>query len=185
MARATNLRHPTATDKAYPAGWMVFGRVHQPHFDSRRYNFLSALYMNQQQPLQHLNESDLCADPLLTFEKWFAAANETDIADPNAMSLATAADGEVSVRMVLMKYWDAQGFVFFTNYESRKGRQLLATPKAVEARDQEWNRLVEKGVLDMSNVQDWSKVSARAQQRNKTAHFGTVFGFCIQERRAR
>ena len=73
---------------------------------------------------QMLTESDLVDNPFLMFEKWFAAANQTDIADPNAMSLATSAAGEVSVRIVLMKYWDADGFVFFTNYESRKAEQI-------------------------------------------------------------
>jgi pyridoxamine 5'-phosphate oxidase len=63
-------------------------------------------------------------DPFRAFELWFAAANETDIADPNAMSLATSANDEVSIRVVLLKYWDANGFVFFTNYESRKAQQI-------------------------------------------------------------
>ena len=79
--------------------------------------------------MDRLNESDLDADPLLVFQEWFAAANQTDIADPNAMSLATSTDGEVSVRTVLMKYWDQQGFVFFTNYESRKAQQIASNPQ--------------------------------------------------------
>lgn len=79
-------------------------------------------------PDQQLDASELGPDPFLAFEKWFAAANETDIADPNAMSLATSAEDGVSVRTVLMKYWDAQGFVFFTNYESRKAQQIAVNP---------------------------------------------------------
>lgn len=75
----------------------------------------------QTKPLEH---SDLNPDPFLTFESWFALAHDTDIAEPNAMSLATSDGGEVSVRMVLMKYWDAEGFVFFTNYGSRKAQQI-------------------------------------------------------------
>ena len=51
-------------------------------------------------------------------------ACETDMTEPNAMSLATSDGREVSVRMVLMKYWDSNGFVFFTNYGSRKARQI-------------------------------------------------------------
>lgn len=78
---------------------------------------------------QSLVEADLGEDPYQAFEKWFAAAHETDLADPNAMSLATAAGGEVSVRVVLMKYWDEKGFVFFTNYESRKARQIEENPR--------------------------------------------------------
>ena len=77
---------------------------------------------------QQLDANELGPDPFLAFEKWFTAANDTDIADPNAMSLATSADNEVSVRTVLMKYWDAEGFVFFTNYESRKAQQLATNP---------------------------------------------------------
>lgn len=77
---------------------------------------------------QILSESELLDDPFLSFEKWFAAANETDISDPNAMSLATSSAGEVSVRVVLMKYWDLDGFVFFTNYESRKAKQISENP---------------------------------------------------------
>jgi pyridoxamine 5'-phosphate oxidase len=85
--------------------------------------------MNREVPHQHLDQSDLNADPFLSFETWFAAANETDIADPNAMSLASCADGQVSVRMVLMKYWDQDGFVFFTNYESTKAKQIAKNPQ--------------------------------------------------------
>ena len=80
------------------------------------------------QQQQQLDANELGPDPFLAFEKWFTAANDTDIADPNAMSLATSADNEVSVRTVLMKYWDAEGFVFFTNYESRKAQQLATNP---------------------------------------------------------
>lgn len=84
--------------------------------------------MNSASTPQRLDERELNRDPFLTFETWFAAANETDIADPNAMCLATAADGQVAARMVLMKYWDEQGFVFFTNYESRKAEQIARNP---------------------------------------------------------
>jgi pyridoxamine 5'-phosphate oxidase len=73
---------------------------------------------------ERLQESNLNADPFLVFEQWFTAASETDILDPNAMSLATTDGGQVSLRMVLLKYWDAEGFVFFTNYGSRKAQQL-------------------------------------------------------------
>jgi pyridoxamine 5'-phosphate oxidase len=73
---------------------------------------------------EQLHESNLNPDPFLAFEGWFSAANETDILEPNAMSLATSDGSEVSVRTVLMKYWDAEGFVFFTNYGSRKAQQI-------------------------------------------------------------
>jgi pyridoxamine 5'-phosphate oxidase len=74
---------------------------------------------------------DAGADPLLRFRDWMAEAEQTEPNDPNAMALATVdASGHPSLRMVLLKGLDARGFVFFTNYESRKGRELLATHKA-------------------------------------------------------
>ena len=76
-------------------------------------------------------KSDRPADPLSIFAAWLAEAEEKEPNDPNAMALATVGpDGMPSCRMVLLKGYDTQGFVFYTNYESRKGQQLLATPKA-------------------------------------------------------
>jgi pyridoxamine 5'-phosphate oxidase len=76
------------------------------------------------QQSERLHQEDLNPSPFVTFEEWFVAASGTDIPEPNAMSLATSDGGQVSVRMVLMKYWDANGFVFFTNYGSRKAQQI-------------------------------------------------------------
>ena len=71
------------------------------------------------------------AEPFALFERWFKDAKEKEPNDPNGMALATAdADGLPDVRMVLMKGFDAQGFVFYTNAESAKGRQLDANPRA-------------------------------------------------------
>jgi pyridoxamine 5'-phosphate oxidase len=70
-------------------------------------------------------------DPLTLFDAWFAEAKEQEVNDANAMALATVgADGMPSQRMVLLKDAGAEGFVFYTNTESRKGEQLLAQPKA-------------------------------------------------------
>jgi pyridoxamine 5'-phosphate oxidase len=70
-------------------------------------------------------------DPLDLFAAWYAEAGKSEPNDPSAMTLATVgADGMPSARMVLLKDYDASGFVFYTNYESRKGHQLLAHPKA-------------------------------------------------------
>ena len=70
-------------------------------------------------------------DPLALFADWYAEAEKGEPNDPSAMALATVGpDGTPSCRMVLLKAYDASGFVFYTNYESRKGRQLLAHPKA-------------------------------------------------------
>jgi len=71
------------------------------------------------------------SDPLDLFRAWFETAKEREPAEPNAMALATVdAAGQPSVRMVLLKGADARGFVFYTNYESQKGRELLATKRA-------------------------------------------------------
>lgn len=71
------------------------------------------------------------ADPILLFADWLAAAEASEPNDPNAMALATVdGEGMPDVRMVLLKGHDANGFVFFTNFESAKGRQMLANPKA-------------------------------------------------------
>ena len=78
-----------------------------------------------------LRRSDLSPDPIKQFANWFTTAIETGIRDVNAMSLATAArDAKPSVRIVLLKTFDEDGFVFFTNYESEKGKQLEANPYA-------------------------------------------------------
>src|SRR5262245_5933910 len=71
------------------------------------------------------------SDPFELFATWLAEAEKTEPNDHNAMSVATVGEnGQPSVRMVLLKDFDRNGFVFYTNYESRKGRQILASPKA-------------------------------------------------------
>ena len=78
----------------------------------------------------HLNRADLPDDPFALFEKWWARAREAS-AEPAAMTLATASpDGEPWARTVLLRGADERGFVFFTNYESRKGRELATNPRA-------------------------------------------------------
>jgi pyridoxamine 5'-phosphate oxidase len=72
-----------------------------------------------------LRREQLAGDPFKQFELWFQEACAADLPEPNAVSLATAsANAAPSQRMVLLKYFDRQGFVFFTNYESRKSRQI-------------------------------------------------------------
>ena len=71
----------------------------------------------------------MTTDPFARFAEWFAEAHASEPNDPNAMALATATpDARPSVRIVLLKAWDARGFVFYTNLESRKGRELAANP---------------------------------------------------------
>lgn len=70
-------------------------------------------------------------DPIRLFKKWFDAAESAGLKEPNAMTLATAtAKGRPSARMVLLKAYDRRGFVFYTNYDSRKGRELAENPYA-------------------------------------------------------
>ena len=77
-----------------------------------------------------LARSSLAPDPVLQFTTWFEQARATDIPDPTAMILATVgADGQPSQRTVLLKYYDETGFVFFTNFESRKAREMAANPR--------------------------------------------------------
>jgi len=68
-------------------------------------------------------------DPFAMFAAWMAEAGQSEPNDPNGMTLATVApDGQPSARMVLLKGWDTQGFVFYTNLESRKGQELASNP---------------------------------------------------------
>lgn len=71
------------------------------------------------------------SEPFKLFQEWYDAAAETEPRDPNAMAVATTTpDGHPSLRMVLLKDWDEDGFVFYTNFESRKGQQLLSNMNA-------------------------------------------------------
>ena len=77
-----------------------------------------------------LIEDEAGLDPLALFERWFADAREKEL-DPVAMTLATATrDGRPNARVVLLKGFDTRGFVFYTNYQSRKARELADNPRA-------------------------------------------------------
>jgi pyridoxamine 5'-phosphate oxidase len=77
-----------------------------------------------------LRREDLDADPMVQFGHWFQQAIELDLHEPNAMSLATVdAAGRPLLRTVLLKYFDANGFVFFTNYQSRKAKHIAGNPQ--------------------------------------------------------
>ena len=76
-----------------------------------------------------LDEGTAGADPHALFRRWFDEAVAADVAEPNGMTIASVdADGRPSARIVLLKGADERGFVFFTNYESRKGRELAQSP---------------------------------------------------------
>lgn len=78
-----------------------------------------------------LSRSDLKADPLQQFELWFQQARDAGLHEVNAMSLATCgADGMPQVRTVLLKLFDERGYVFFTNYQSAKAKELTDNPQA-------------------------------------------------------
>lgn len=77
------------------------------------------------------NDHEQADEPFALFAAWLEAAKASELNDPNAMALATVDEsGLPDVRMVLLKGYDADGFVFYTNFESAKGRELLATMKA-------------------------------------------------------
>jgi pyridoxamine 5'-phosphate oxidase len=77
-----------------------------------------------------LERADLAADPVTQFQQWFTEALDASLLDPNAMGVATVGpDGQPSLRMVLLKHFDAQGFVFYTNHDSRKAREMAGNPR--------------------------------------------------------
>lgn len=96
--------------------------------------------ISSQQALQSLRvdyqkgqliESETASDPIEQFRRWFSEATQAGLREPNAMTLATAdAQGVPSARIVLLKDFDHRGFTFYTNYQSRKGRELADNPRA-------------------------------------------------------
>ncbi|MGA9772660.1 MAG: pyridoxamine 5'-phosphate oxidase [Blastocatellia bacterium] len=89
------------------------------------------LEIDGEHQLPELIESRIDRDPIKQFAKWFGQAEAAGLKLPNSMTLATATkEGEPSARVVLLKGFDGDGFVFFTNYESRKGRELAENPRA-------------------------------------------------------
>jgi pyridoxamine 5'-phosphate oxidase len=87
--------------------------------------------LRQHYALESLSEADVRPDPIAQFAFWFEEARNSQLLEPNAMTLATAApDGYPNARTVLLKGFDEHGFTFFTNYESRKGVELTANPRA-------------------------------------------------------
>ena len=100
-----------------------------------------------------LRERDVDPDPLVQFRDWFEQAREAGVREPEAVALATATpDGRPSVRMVLLKRAEPDGFVFFSNYESRKGDELAANPRA--ALMFHWDRLGRQVRIEGPAVRD-------------------------------
>ncbi len=77
-----------------------------------------------------IRRTELDPNPFAQFESWMAQATQAGLTLPNAMSLATADSDEIGIRTVLLKSFDEQGFVFFTNYNSKKSKQMTGNPKA-------------------------------------------------------
>jgi pyridoxamine 5'-phosphate oxidase len=112
-----------------------------------------------------VDERDLDPDPLRQFERWFEAARAAGAPVPEAMTLATATpDGRPSARMLLLKAADERGFTFHTNYESRKGAELAANPRA--ALLFHWRQPVGRQVRVEGAVE-------RAAPEESEAYFGT------------
>src|SRR5215211_6878193 len=92
---------------------------------------LQAADMRREYSLAGLDESDLNTDPIRQFGQWFVEAQAAEVPEPNAMVLATASpDGEPAARIVLLKGFDERGFLFYSNYESPKGRDIAQNPRA-------------------------------------------------------
>jgi pyridoxamine 5'-phosphate oxidase len=103
----------------------------------------------------------MSADPFARFQTWYAEAERRGAPLPEAMTLATAtADGRPSARTVLFKGLDERGFVFFTNYESRKGRELAENPRA--ALVFHWHGDPRRQVLVQGTVEKVSREESRA-----------------------
>ena len=103
-----------------------------------------------------INKEDLKSSPVEQFSLWFSQAMESDIVEPTAMSLATS-DDSIGIRTVLLKYFDEKGFVFYTNYESKKSKQMQKNPQA--ARLFPW-LAVERQVKIIGKVEKISKLES-------------------------
>jgi pyridoxamine 5'-phosphate oxidase len=111
-------------------------------------------------------------DPFALFATWFAAAEASELNDANAFALATAtADARPAVRIVLLKGWDERGFVFYTNLDSRKGRELAANPHV--HMDFHWKSLRRQVRIDGSAAQvDNAEADAYFASRPRDSQIG-------------
>lgn len=119
-----------------------------------------------------LDISHVSADPFEQFDRWWQDVIAADITEPNGMTLATASpDGKPSARIVLLKGCDRRGFVFYTNYRSRKGRELLANPHAALVW---WWDALERQVRAEGSVQqlDPAESDAYFNSRPKSSRLG-------------
>ena len=119
-----------------------------------------------------LDVPDLAADPFTMFEQWLGEAIAAGLHEPNAMVVATATPGgRPSSRMVLLKGFDADGFVFFTNQASRKGEELAANPRCALLFP--WHPLERQVRIDgVAEVLDEARVEAYFRSRPRRARLG-------------
>jgi len=126
---------------------------------------MSVADLRREYALARLDEKDVSRDPIAEFARWFAEAQAAEVEEPNAMVLATATpDGTPSARVVLLKGFDQRGFVFFTDYRSRKGAELEANPRA--ALVLHWSEL-ERQVRITGNVTRTSAKESEAYYRSR------------------
>ncbi|MCK5448670.1 MAG: pyridoxamine 5'-phosphate oxidase [Gemmatimonadetes bacterium] len=95
---------------------------------------LRALFTTGKGVVRGLTDEEAGSDPFALFDRWYREAREAGLYLPESMALATAtADGRPSVRQVLLKAFDERGFIFYTNYDSRKGDEIAENPRAALA----------------------------------------------------
>src|SRR6478736_6322145 len=111
-----------------PSQWLVTALAHPP---PGNYPWLMNLAdFRKEYSDRGLKREEMNADPVAQFSSWFSQATEVGLHEPNAMTLATVDEtGMPSQRTVLLKYYDPNGFVFFTNYGSRKAKQMERNPR--------------------------------------------------------
>lgn len=119
-----------------------------------------------------LSRSDLASDPIEQFRLWFDEAKQNDAPERDAVVLATVdADGAPSARVVLLKHFDRRGFVFFTNYDSRKARALQADPRA--AMLFHWTKLERQvrieGRVEQTSPQESARYFATRSRQSRLA----------------
>ncbi len=87
--------------------------------------------LRQEYRASRISEKDVAPDPISQFANWFSQALDSGLHEPNAMTLATTTyDGKPSARIMLLKGFEEKGFIFYTNYLSRKGKEIAKNPSA-------------------------------------------------------
>jgi pyridoxamine 5'-phosphate oxidase len=144
-------------------------------------------HLRQEYMRERLDEDAVAADPIAQFRAWFDEAVQAKLPMVNAMTLATAtADGQPSARIVLLKGVDARGFVFYTHYESRKGAEIAANPRAaLLAYWIELEREVRiEGRVEKTSTEDSDAYFATRPAGSRVAAAATVQSTVVSDRQA-